>query len=102
MGLNVTINTDDPSISQITLGEEYQLVCQDLGLPINILRERVLAAVSASFLPEGEKVELLNTIERHWPVVFVEKFSISRSKQDDSEHPVTMNLTVFVKKKQET
>ena len=45
---------------------------------------------------------LLNAIERHWPVVFIDKFAISRSKQDDPEHPVTMNLTVFVKKKQET
>ena len=45
---------------------------------------------------------LLNAIERHWPALFVDKFAISRSKRQDSEHPVTMNLTVFVKKKQET
>jgi len=44
---------------------------------------------------------LLNAIERNQPVVFVDKFAISRSTRDDLEHPVTMNLTVFVKKKQE-
>jgi len=45
---------------------------------------------------------LLNALERHWPVVFVDKFTITRSRQDNLERPVTMNLTVFVKKKQET
>src|SRR5262249_16830554 len=30
-GLNVTINTDDPSISRITLSHEYHIVCDDLG-----------------------------------------------------------------------
>ena len=45
---------------------------------------------------------LLNALERHWPVVFVDKFAITRSTQNDLNHPVIMNLTVFVKKKQET
>ena len=31
-GLNVTINTDDPSISRITLSQEYHIVCEELGL----------------------------------------------------------------------
>jgi len=56
-----------------------------------------------SFMADFNKfATLLNAIERNWPVVFVDKFAISRSTQDDLEHPVTMNLTVFVKKKQET
>jgi len=56
-----------------------------------------------SFTADFNKfANLLNAIERNWPVVFVDKFAISRSTQDDLEHPVTMNLTVFVKKKQET
>ncbi|MHC4395177.1 MAG: hypothetical protein ACYS1A_05940 [Planctomycetota bacterium] len=45
---------------------------------------------------------LLNALERHWPVVFIDKFAITRSTQDDLNHPVIMNLTVFVKTKQET
>jgi len=57
-GLNVTINTDDPSISRITLGHEYQTVTETFGLPIWLLRERVLAAVRASFLSPPERQRL--------------------------------------------
>ena len=51
-GLNVTINTDDPSISRIDLSNEYQTVSEVFGMPIAILEERVLAAARASFLPD--------------------------------------------------
>ncbi|MCJ7716764.1 MAG: adenosine deaminase [Anaerolineales bacterium] len=50
-GLNITINTDDPSISRIDLSNEYQTVSEVFGMPIGILEERVLAAARASFLP---------------------------------------------------
>jgi len=36
-GLNVTINTDDPSVSRITLSHEYQHVCEQLKVPISQL-----------------------------------------------------------------
>ncbi len=49
-GLNVTINTDDPSISRIDLSMEYQTVTEVLDLPNELLKERVLAAARASFL----------------------------------------------------
>lgn len=61
-GLNATINTDDPSISQITLSDEYQRTCQDIGLHPDTLNERILAAARASFLSEAEKQTLINRI----------------------------------------
>ena len=57
-GLNVIIGTDDPSISQITLSDEYRRVCQELGMDLATLKERILAATQASFLPEGERLAL--------------------------------------------
>jgi len=42
----------------------------------------------------------LNTLERHQPVIFIDKFRIMRSKQKDSDHKVTMNLSVLVRKPQ--
>lgn len=60
--LNATINTDDPSISQITLGDEYRLVCEDLGFSLETLRARVLAAAQASFLPPDEKAALVTRL----------------------------------------
>jgi adenosine deaminase len=63
-GLNATINTDDPSVSRITLSNEYQTVCDDLGLPMDTLRQRVLAAAQASFLPDDERANLVKHLTR--------------------------------------
>jgi adenosine deaminase len=61
--LNVTLNTDDPSVSRIDLSHEFKLVREDLGIPIDVLRERVLAAADASFLPEGERDMLVKQLK---------------------------------------
>jgi adenosine deaminase len=63
-GLNVTLNTDDPSISQITLGNEYRVAVQDLKIPFDMLKQRVLAAAQASFLPENEKNKLAQNLKK--------------------------------------
>jgi len=38
----------------------------------------------------------INELERHKPVVFVDKFMITRSEQGNFDHDVTMVLSVFV------
>ncbi len=62
-GLNVTLNTDDPSISRITLSHEYHVVCDELGLSDTRLKERILAAARASFLPEAERTALVDQMK---------------------------------------
>jgi adenosine deaminase len=57
-GLNVVIGTDDPSISQISLSQEYQLACEELGLSLAVIKERLLAAARAAFLPGAERAAL--------------------------------------------
>ncbi len=42
---------------------------------------------------------LLNALERHRPIIFVDRFAIERSEQGDSNHKVKMNLAVFVRKR---
>lgn len=71
-GLNVTINTDDPSISKITLGHEYKTVTETLGLPLWVLRERVLAAVRASFLPPKGRQQLAYEMSEAFSKVMIE------------------------------
>ena len=44
----------------------------------------------------------LSDLERHEPVVFVDKFLITRSEEDRSGHRVNMDLSVFVRKQQES
>ncbi len=60
-GLNVTLNTDDPNISRITLSDEYQLAVETLGLPggSDGLSRLVLQAANAAFLPEPERNNLV-------------------------------------------
>jgi adenosine deaminase len=57
------LNTDDPSVSRIDLSHEFKLACEDLGIPMEVLKERVLAAARTSFLPEGERDELVMQLE---------------------------------------
>ena len=50
----------------------------------------------------NEFATLLNALERHLPVVFVDNFIITRSRGDNSGHQVDMDLAVFVRKRQES
>ena len=63
-GLNVTLGTDDPSISQITLSDEYRRACEDLGMPRQMLKERILAAARASFLADSTREALVNELKK--------------------------------------
>jgi adenosine deaminase len=63
-GLNVTINTDDPSISRITLSHEYYTACEELHMQQNALRKRIVAAAQAGFLPEAEKELLVKQLRQ--------------------------------------
>ena len=43
----------------------------------------------------------LNALERHRPVIFVDKFAITRSGQDNSVYKVSLNVAALVKKQQD-
>ncbi len=57
-GLNITINTDDPGISQINLSDEYQLVCEGFGISHSQLCKMNVAAARAAFIPHTEQETL--------------------------------------------
>jgi adenosine deaminase len=63
-GLNITLNTDDPSISQITLSNEYQQACETIGLSQAVLKERILAAAQGAFLPIAQRQGLIERIKK--------------------------------------
>jgi adenosine deaminase len=63
-GVNVTINTDDPSISRITLSHEYYTACEDLRMPKDTLCERIVAAAQAGFLAQKEKEKLVTQLKK--------------------------------------
>jgi adenosine deaminase len=63
-GLNVTLNTDDPSISRIRLSDEYRLAVEDLGLSKEMLREVIFLGAKKSFLPDLRKQRLLQDLKK--------------------------------------
>lgn len=62
MGLHTTINTDDPSISGITLTDEYLNVMRHLHLSIEDIKQHVLNAAQAAFLPSAEREGLIRQL----------------------------------------
>lgn len=44
----------------------------------------------------------LNALERHRPVVFVDRLKITHSRQENSDHKVDMDLAVYVRKRQDS
>lgn len=63
-GLKVTVNTDDPSVSRITLSHEFQEVHEKLNVPMDVLKKCVILAAESSFLPEAEKAELVQNLKK--------------------------------------
>ena len=64
----------------------------------NISESSIDLAFKASF---DQFASLLNSLERHSPIVFVDKFKIVRSDVSSSDNKVTVNLSVLVNKQQD-
>lgn len=63
LGIHTTINTDDPSLSNITLTDELVLAHVGLGLPLDVVRTNILNAARVAFLPPDERAELVAEFE---------------------------------------
>lgn len=63
-GLKVTINTDDPSISRITLANEYQIAGEKLGIDLDDLKKITLSAGQSAFLNNAEKETLTTSLKK--------------------------------------
>lgn len=63
-GIKVTVNTDDPSISGITLSDEFATVTRQFDLSLGEIEQIVNNGVEAAFLPEDRKKELAAEVAR--------------------------------------
>jgi len=61
-GLNITLNTDDPGISNITLSHEYLLAREQYGFSQASLYQCIQTAAKAAFIQESEKHDLMKEI----------------------------------------
>jgi len=63
-GLKVTLCTDDPSISQITLSDEYRRAGEELGMSLATLKTCILVAAEAGFLPQDRRTALVVELKK--------------------------------------
>jgi adenosine deaminase len=63
-GLQVTLNTDDPGISNIRLSDEFQVAMDQLGLSKTTLAALTMVAAQATFLETKEKKKLEMVIQK--------------------------------------
>ena len=55
----VTINTDDPSISDTTLTDECLVVMLAMGVTLEQIKRTIVMAIEGSFQPPGERRRLV-------------------------------------------
>lgn len=59
LGLRTTLNTDDPTVSGITLTDEYLCAMDELGLTPADIKQAIVTAASASLLPPAQQAALV-------------------------------------------
>ena len=63
-GVPVSVNTDDPKMFQTRLADEYRLLEEQCGFSRSDVRELILAAIRAAWLPEERKEALAADFSR--------------------------------------
>jgi adenosine deaminase len=58
-----TLNTDDPLLCNITLSDEIAVAVGQMGIPLDQIKEFMLQAARASFLPQSEREELIRQFQ---------------------------------------
>jgi adenosine deaminase len=66
LAVPVTINTDDPSISDTTLTDEYLVAATVMGLSVQDIQHTILNAARAAFLPPAEKEALVKRFQSYF------------------------------------
>jgi adenosine deaminase len=64
LGVRVTLNTDDPSISDTTLTDEYLTVMMAMGVTLEQIKHAIVTAIEGSFQPPEERRRLAGWFRR--------------------------------------
>ncbi|XP_012513400.1 PREDICTED: adenosine deaminase isoform X2 [Propithecus coquereli] len=67
---NYSLNTDDPLIFKSTLNTDYQMTKQDMGFTEEEFKRLNINAAKSSFLPEDDKIELLDLLYKAYGMPF--------------------------------
>ncbi len=58
LNLRVTINTDDPSVSDTTLTDEYMTAMLAMGVTLEQIKHTILTGIAGSFQPQAERKQM--------------------------------------------
>ncbi|XP_041479353.1 adenosine deaminase-like isoform X2 [Lytechinus variegatus] len=62
-GMNISINTDDPTLFGATLTREFSIARNHFGMDDRALALMTLNAAQASFLPDDQKAEMIKSLK---------------------------------------
>ncbi len=72
-GVKVTLNTDNMTVSDVTIADEWEHICKAFRLSRAEVRQILINSVDASFASDEVKESLLCQIESAYPQVFIEE-----------------------------
>jgi len=70
-GLLVTVNSDDPTMFNTSITDEYAVLARYLYIPFQDLESISMNGIKASFLPEKEKKRLIKKFKDEWKKIHV-------------------------------
>lgn len=76
LNIPVTLNTDDPSISDINLSHEFNVAVREAKLTYDDLRRMTFTAIETAYLKPEEKAVLRQHYEQYWPVTISERMPL--------------------------
>jgi Tfp pilus assembly protein PilO len=88
----------DKQVGSFTIKTPDQMRDSDQSDSKYLQENRIDIAFASNF---KQFAAFLNAIERHRPVIFVDKFKVSRGEQGGTSNKVDMGLSVFVRKRPE-
>jgi type II secretory pathway component PulM len=89
----------DKQVNAFTVKTSEQDMQHDVLTSKNLQENRMEISYTSDFI---QFVNFLNTLERHQPVVFVDRFRVQRGDQGGASNKVDMSLSFFVRKKQDS
>ncbi len=69
-GVNVTLNTDDPTFFKVSLVDEYWNIYKNLDFSLDAIKQVILNGFNASFISDEEKKRRCDEVESKWATWF--------------------------------